>query len=91
MFRKKLFLFPQNKRASEASVAGQAAKIAEEAHEVVQAYEDDEGKMRIIEETFDCIQACEGLLRKFPMRDVIVELARVKIKSIGRGDYDGKA
>ncbi len=91
MFRKSLFLFPQNSRAKEATVAEQISKILEEAQEVVQAYEDDEDDARIVEETFDCIQACEGLLRKFSKRDVIIEFAKVKIKSMRRGDYFGKA
>lgn len=83
----KLYRFPENERAKRQGVHGQAMKCREEAQEVVQAVEDGEPSCRVLEEAWDCIQACEGVLRKFPAIQVAKSLAMVKIKSLRRGDY----
>ena len=81
------WLFPSNKRAERSTVGEQASKVVEEAGEVLQALSDGEPDWRVIEEALDTVQACEGLLRKFPASAVIVGKARVKLKSRLRGDY----
>ena len=81
------FFFPENKKAKRLSAKEQAQKVLEEAHEVAQAIENDEGDTRIIEETWDCIQACEGILRKYGFMRVLGVRAMVKVKCARRGDY----
>lgn len=83
----RLYRFSKNIRASKNGVGEQSLKCLEEAREIVQAVNDGEPASRVIEEAWDCIQACEGVLRKFPSLSVARSLARVKIKSVKRGDY----
>lgn len=84
----KLYRFSKNLRASKNDVGEQSLKCLEEAREVVQAVDDEEPACRVMEEAWDCIQACEGVLRKFPAMQVAKSLAMVKIKSLRRGDYE---
>ena len=81
------YRFPENAQAKAATANQQIRKILEEAKEVYWAWEELEPDERVIEETWDTINACEGLLRKFPLRKVLVGLVRVKIKCLQRGDY----
>lgn len=80
--------FPLNRKAAQNSEIRQADKCLEEAHEVFSAAVNNEGTMRLCEEAWDCIQACEGLLRKHPYVSAIAH-ARVVIKCMRRGDYVG--
>lgn len=83
----RVFRFPSNKRAERNDLKGQLNYVIDEAVEAAEAYRDCEGDHRIIEELWDTVQAAEGALRKFPRRKVVVGLARVKFKSLHRGDY----
>ena len=80
--------FPLNRKAVQSSEIRQADKCFEEASEVFSAAAHDEGALRVCEEAWDCIQACEGLLRKHPYVSAIAH-ARVAIKCMRRGDYVG--
>ena len=82
-----LYRFPSNKRAEAETLGAQLGKLAEETAEAVAAYNNGESPARIIEETWDVIQAAEGVLRKFGILAVMMGLAFVKAKSIERGDY----
>lgn len=84
----KVYRFPKNSRASMNDVGDQSLKCLEEAREVVQAVNDEEPACRVMEEAWDCIQACEGVLRKFPALSVAKSFVMVKIKSARRGDYE---
>lgn len=84
----RLYRFPENSRARSQTARGQAAKCIEEAGEVLSAVEDGEPAPRVMEEAWDCIQACEGVLRRYPAMQVAKSLAMVKIKSLRRGDYE---
>lgn len=86
----RVFRFPSNRRAERTDLKGQLNYVVEEAIEAAEAFRDNEGEHRIIEELWDTVQAAEGALRKFPLRKVIVGLARVKLKSLHRGDYGGE-
>lgn len=81
------WLFPENKKAEAASKLDQALKVKEEGGEVFSAVLDNESDMRVLEETWDAIQAAEGLLRKFPVSKVMAAKARVIVKCTKRGDY----
>lgn len=80
-----LYAFPPNRRAEKATKKLQALKVNEEACEVMEAMSDTDE--RIIEEAWDVIHACEGLLRKFPRWKVRLGRARVEVKNGLRGDY----
>lgn len=80
--------FPKNVKAAHNSEVRQVIKVGEEASELFDAVCRDESAMRLCEEAWDCIQACEGLLRKHPYVSAIAH-ARVVIKCMRRGDYDG--
>ena len=80
------YSFPENLRAASETVESQALKVCEEAQEAARAAV-CEGSGRIIEETWDCVHACEGLLRKFPLADVARGRAAVEEKGRRRGDY----
>ena len=80
--------FPLNRKAAQSNEVRQAMKVGEEASEVLDAVSNDEGALRVCEEAWDCIQACEGLLRKHPYVSAIAH-ARVAIKCMRRGDYVG--
>lgn len=82
-----LYLFPANNRANAATLHDQLRKTEDEAIEALNAQQNNEGNMRVIEELLDTIHAAEGALRKFPEWQVHVCVALVKIKNFGRGDY----
>lgn len=84
----KLYRFHKNLRASKNDVGEQSLKCLEEAREIVQAVNDGEPACRVMEEAWDCIQACEGVLRKFTALSVAKSFVMVKIKSARRGDYE---
>lgn len=81
------WLFPDNKKAENASVLDQALKVREEGNETFSAALNKEGDRRIVEEALDTIQAAEGLLRKYPEGLVLATKAKVKLKCTRRGDY----
>lgn len=81
------YRFPKNKRAADAFIWAQLEKVVEEAEEAYLAHHYLEGDARIIEETWDVIVAAEGVLRKFKLRDVLIGMARVRIKNKQRGDW----
>lgn len=77
-------------RGVQSTLSTQVRKVVEEASEIVKAHEDDEGTDRIIEETLDCIHACETLLRKFPISRVLAMRGQVYRKNKERGYYVGE-
>lgn len=79
--------FPKNAKAARNSEVRQAVKCREEASELFDAVCCDESAMRVCEEAWDCIQACEGILRKHPYVSAIAH-ARTVIKCWRRGDYE---
>ena len=81
------WLFPENKKAENASVLDQALKVREEANEVFSAALNHESEARILEEAMDNLQALEGLFRKFSRSKVLAAKARVVVKCARRGDY----
>lgn len=81
------YRFPNNMQAERNTMRDQADKCIEEAEEVVCAIEEGESPLRIAEEAWDCIQACEGVLRKLPRNVVVSALAKTKVKCWRRGDY----
>jgi hypothetical protein len=85
----KFYRFPANGKAKEATLEQQARKVCEEAGEVLFAVRRAEGVDHLLEETLDTIHACEGILRRYPMRRVLVAHARVLVKCMLRGDYSG--
>jgi hypothetical protein len=81
------FIFPKNKKAAESTIFQQAEKVVEEANEVKEAVcEMDD--WNILTETYDCINSCEGILRKYPkeLRQKAHDAVRSKCKN--RGDYE---
>ena len=91
MALKDVYRFPENRRAKATDLLGQLRYVRLEANEAIAAALGDEGDDRIIEETWDTIQAAEGVLRKFSLWKVLKGLARVKLKSLHRGDYGGES
>ena len=87
----RLYRFPSNKRAEAETIDAQLRKLSEETAEANAAFNDGESPARIIEETWDVIQAAEGVLRKFGVPAVMMGYAYVQAKSIERGDYDDAA
>lgn len=81
------YRFPENKRATENALYEQIEKCQEEVDELRCAYYFEEGDERIIEEAVDLMVAAEGALRKFKLRDVLIGMARVRIKNKQRGDW----
>lgn len=79
--------FPKNAKAARNSEVRQAVKCREEASELFEAVCCDESAMRVCEEAWDCIQACEGILRKHPYVSAVAH-ARTVIKCWRRGDYE---
>lgn len=82
-----VYSFTANRRASEATVEEQAAKIMEEAEEVSKALHDGESPFIILEEVMDVIVAAEGMLRKFD-RSVVFHAYHAELdKGVRRGDW----
>lgn len=82
------YRFPPNRKARAASLREQSCKAMEEADEIRRAIEDGESDSRILEEVWDCIHACEGILRKFDEDAVLSALVSTISKCERRGDYD---
>lgn len=86
------YIFPQNNKAYCNTRKEQAAKVLEEANEIIKALEEIGNQnsidAHVVEECFDVIQAVEGVLRKYPKH--FVELIKTKtiIKCYRRGDYE---
>lgn len=83
----KFYRFPANGKAGKATLEQQARKVCEEAGEVLFAVKRAEGVDRMLEETWDTIHACEGILRRYPITRVMKARAKVSIKCLLRGDY----
>ena len=81
------FRFPANNRARETDLHEQINYTCEECLEMYTASKNIEGDGRVIEECWDTIHAAEGVLRKFPLRKVIVGYFAVLLKNLKRGDY----
>lgn len=81
------YRFPPNRRAERLKLLEQIEYIRQEVEEARQALLLGEGDDRVIEELWDVVQTTEGGLRKFPRWRVMVGHARVKLKSLMRGDY----
>lgn len=81
------FMYPSNNKASEASVYDQAAKVVEEANEVLEAAAEGDD-WQILIETYDVVHTCEGIMRKYPkeLRQKAHDHVRSKCKA--RGDYE---
>lgn len=81
------FMYPSNNKASEATVYDQAAKVVEEANEVLEAAAECDD-WQILIETYDVVHTCEGILRKYPkeLRQKAHDHVRAKCKA--RGDYE---
>ena len=81
------FMFPSNNKASNASVYDQAVKLVEEANEVFEAAAEGDDWETLVE-TYDVVQTCEGILRKYPkeLRQKAHGFVRDKCKN--RGDYE---
>ena len=79
--------FPKNMKAARNSEVRQAVKCREEASELFDAVCCDENALHVCEEAWDCIQACEGILRKHPYVSAVAH-ARTVIKCWRRGDYE---
>lgn len=65
----------------------QALKVAEEAQELLAAIHSGEGDARVMEEAWDCVHACETLLRTFPLTDAWEARNAVIAKNEARGYY----
>lgn len=82
------FMFPKNRKAAENTIFQQAEKVVEEANEVKEAVAEMDD-WAILTETFDCINAREGILRRYPnkeLRQKAHDYVRDKCKN--RGDYE---
>ena len=82
----RLYRFPENLKAKELRQGLQLEKIEEELQEAWDAW-DAETDERAIEELWDVIQACEGMLRKYPAEKVWAGRSLVISKCENRGDY----
>ena len=80
-----LFRFPANKRAKDATLNEQVAKVREEAVEVYRACMDWDDEAILIE-AWDVIYAAEGVLRKYPKDMAERAFEAVKAKAKERGD-----
>ncbi len=85
--RPRLYRFERNRRAASCSDYEQIAKAFEEVCESFRAMSDGEEPFRVCEETWDAIQALEGILRRYPYETVEDAHAEVVRKSLERGDY----
>lgn len=86
----RLYRFPHNRRAKEATREGQAAYVLREAAELYAEASKDWVQLdpqRVAEEAWDVIHTVEGVLREIDTETVIAAKARVKIKCLKRGDY----
>lgn len=81
------YQFKSNKRAAEATLAEQVAKLEEEVKEVSEEFERDPfGGDDLLVETWDVIYTAEGILRKFSKDQVQQARTVVVEKAKRRGD-----
>lgn len=86
-----LYHFPSCVQAGKNSIDHQVRKVEEEADELwdeIAKYPRDDA--RILEETWDVIHACEGILRKYTIHEVYNAMKAVEAKNQERGYYDEK-
>lgn len=85
-----LYHFPACIQAEQNSLDHQVRKVEEEADElwdeIAQSQRDN---ARILEETWDVIHACEGILRKYSITEVYNAMKAVEAKNKARGYYGG--
>lgn len=81
------YQFKSNKRAAEATISDQIAKLEEEVKEVYEEFENDPfGSDALLVETWDVIYTAEGILRKFDKDQVQKARTVVVEKAKRRGD-----
>lgn len=81
------YQFKSNKRAAEATLGDQIAKLEEEVEEVAEEFEREPfGSDALLVETWDVIFAAEGILRKFDKDQVQQARTAVVEKAKARGD-----
>lgn len=81
------YQFESNKRAAEATLSDQIAKLEEEVKEVSEEFENDPfGSDALLVETWDVIYTAEGILRKFDKDQVQQARTVVVEKAKRRGD-----
>lgn len=81
------YQFKSNKRAAEATLSDQIAKLEEEVKEVSEEFENDPfGSDALLVETWDVIYTAEGILRKFDKDQVQQARTVVVEKAKRRGD-----
>lgn len=81
------YQFKSNKRAAEAALSDQIAKLEEEVKEVSEEFENDPfGSDALLVETWDVIYTAEGILRKFDKDQVQQARTVVVEKAKRRGD-----
>lgn len=81
------YRFKSNKRAAEATLSDQIAKLEEEVKEVSEEFENDPfGSDALLVETWDVIYTAEGILRKFDKDQVQQARTVVVEKAKRRGD-----
>lgn len=81
------YQFKSNKRAAEATLGEQVAKLEEEVKEVSEEFERDPfGGDALLVETWDVIFTAEGILRKFDKDQVQQARTTVVEKAKRRGD-----
>lgn len=81
------YQFKSNKRAAEATLGEQVAKLEEEVKEVSEEFERDPfGGDALLVETWDVIFTAEGILRKFDKDQVQQARTTVFEKAKRRGD-----
>lgn len=81
------YQFKSNRRAAEATLGEQVAKLEEEVKEVSEEFERDPfGGDALLVETWDVIFTAEGILRKFDKDQVQQARTTVVEKAKRRGD-----
>lgn len=81
------YQFKSNKRAAEATLGEQVAKLEEEVKEVSEEFDRDPfGGDALLVETWDVIFTAEGILRKFDKDQVQQARTTVVEKAKRRGD-----
>lgn len=82
------YQFKPNRRAAEATLGEQVAKLEEEVKEVSEEFERDPfGGDALLVETWDVIFTAEGILRKFDKDQVQQARTAVVEKAKRRGDF----
>lgn len=87
MKRGGIYRFPKTRHVDEMPLGRRMSMVEEELYEAQRAFwreEDDD----VVEALWLVIQAAEGVLRGFSAMAVMKGLARAKVRSLRRGDYD---